>query len=172
MVYEVSEPLAATPAGVDVDAWDAACRAVRDYCGWHVAPSVSHTLTLDGPGGTLLVLPSLRVTDVAEVTNDGTALTDPEWSEAGMVRTGRWTQRFRGVTVTLTHGYDECPEDILAVVKHMTSQAQALAKTGPAGMAVAGPFTMQVSAAALAGAVGLSGQHRGVLDKYRLPPRP
>lgn len=172
MVYEVSEPLAATPAGVDVDAWDAACRAVRDYCGWHVAPSVSHTLTLDGPGGTLLVLPSLRVTDVAEVTNDGTALTDPEWSEAGMVRTGRWTQRFRGVTVTLTHGYDKCPEDILEVLRHMVGQRSALASFGPAQTQGAGPFSMQMPTATLAGAVGLSGQHRGVLDKYRLPPRP
>lgn len=168
----VTEPLATAPTGLDEGAWAAACRAVRDYCEWHIAPSVTETLTLDGPGGSLLMLPSLLVTDVASVTNAGTALVDPEWSAAGMVRTHRWTTRFRGVTVTLTHGHEECPEDIYAVLVHMAEQSKALERTGPAGMSVAGPFTMQVSAAALAGAVGLSGQHRGVLDKYKLPPRP
>lgn len=168
----VTDPLAAAPAGLDPAAWDAACRAVRTYCGWHVAPSVTQTLVLDGPGGSLLMLPSLLVTDVAEVKNAGTVVADPEWSAAGMVRAHRWTTRFRGVEVTLTHGYEECPEDVLAVLTHMAEQSKALKQTGPAGMQVAGPFTMQVSAAALAGAVGLSGQHRGVLDKYRLPPRP
>ena len=172
MANEVTEPLAAAPDGVDAEAWAAACRAVREYCQWHVAPSVTQTLTLDGPGGSLLMLPSLRVTDVAEVTNDGTALADPEWSASGMIRARRWSSRFRGVSVTLTHGYDECPEDILAVLEHMARNKTALETFGPAQTQSAGAFSMQMPTATLAGAVGLSGQHRGILDKYRLPPRP
>ena len=79
-----------------------------------------------------------------------------------------------GVVVELTHGYRECPDDLLDVLVHMAAQGQAAASAG-AGIATSltsGPFTMQVSAAAQAGAVGLSGQHRGVLNKYRLGPVP
>ena len=167
-------PLADVPATDDESSWLAACEAVRRYCGWHIAPAVSETLTLDGPGGTLLRLPSARVTAVASVTNDGTAIDDPEWSAHGMIRAHCWTEKFRGVVVELTHGYDQCPDDLLEVLVHMAAQGSAAASAG-AGIATSltsGPFMMQVSAAAQAGAVGLSGQHRGVLNKYRLGPTP
>ena len=167
-------PLADLPAGADESSWLAACAVVRRYCGWHIAPSVTETLTLDGPGGTLLRLPSAYVTAVTSVANDGTAIDDPEWSAHGMVRAHCWTEKFRGVVVELTHGYRECPDDLLDVLVHMAAQGQAAASAG-AGIATSltsGPFTMQVSAAAQAGAVGLSGQHRGVLNKYRLGPVP
>lgn len=167
----IDTPLAPTPEGVEGGAWDAACVTVRQYCGWHIAPAVTETITLDGPGGTLLRLPSLRVTAVIEVTNQGSAVSDPQWSQHGMIR-GRWTDRFRGITVTMTHGYDECPADILAVLEHMTKQGEAAEKVGVMQSMTAGPFTAQASTASLAGAVGLSGQHRGVLDRYKLAPAP
>lgn len=167
----ISLPLDVTPDGVDETHWAAATSAIRRYCGWHIAPEVTETLTLDGPGGTLLRLPSLYVTDVVSVTNDGTAVTDPEWSANGLIR-GCWTSKFRGVVVTFTHGYEVCPADVSTVAEHMARQAAYLAESGPVQVNVAGPFTAQLSAAALAGAVGLSGQHRGVLDRYRLAPSP
>jgi hypothetical protein len=67
------------PAGVDEDAWAATVAEVRAFCGWHIAPEVTETLTLDGPGGYVLVLPTLHLVDLVSVTNDGTAITDPEW---------------------------------------------------------------------------------------------
>ena len=164
-------PMAPAPTGVDSESWDAACLTVRQYCGWHIAPSVTETLTLDGPGGSLLRLPSLYVTAVTEVVNRGSVVTDPQWSQHGMVR-GRWTDQFRGITVTLTHGYDECPADIMAVLEHMANQGEAAETVGVMQSMTAGPFAAQASTASLAGAVGLSGQHRGVLDRYKLAPSP
>lgn len=145
----------------------AAERAIREYCGWHIAPTVTETLTLDGPGGTLLRLPSMHVIDVAEVVDGGTPMTDPEWSRDGMIRARCWSTRFRGVKVTLDHGYDECPEDLAEVVRIMAAQVP----TGQTSK-TAGPFMVHLSAAAAAGAVGLSGPHRGILDRYRLSSRP
>ena len=159
--------LADVPDGVDEFSWLAACAAVRLYCGWHIAPVVTETLTLDGPGGTLLRLPSARVVNVLSVTNFGTVIDQPEWSSDGMIRAHCWTERFRGVVVELTHGLDECPPDVLEVMKQMSTPG-----AGAASSLTSGPFTMAFSAAAQAGAVGLSGQHRGVLKKYRLGPRP
>ena len=57
-------PLLVEPAtlpDIDAAAVRAAGAAVRGYCGWHVAPEVEQTITLDGTGGPTLVLPSLLV---------------------------------------------------------------------------------------------------------------
>lgn len=167
----ISLPLDVPPAGVDEIHWAAATSAIRRYCGWHIAPEATETLTLDGPGGSLLRLPSLHVTDVVSVTNDSVAVTDPEWSANGLIR-GCWTSKFRGVVVTFTHGYQVCPDDVYAVAVQMAQQASTLSDAVPANQLTAGPFTYQMSNSVLAGAVGLSGQHRGVLDRYRLAPSP
>ena len=45
----------------------AAQGAVRRHCGWHVAPSVTETLRVDGYGGRTLILPSKHVTAIASV---------------------------------------------------------------------------------------------------------
>src|SRR5699024_12271535 len=42
----------------------AATQAIRDYCGWHVAPVEEETLALDGTGTDTLLLPSRLVVDV------------------------------------------------------------------------------------------------------------
>ena len=162
--------LAYPPVGVDEVAWLAACAAVRSYCGWHVAPSITETVTVDGAGGDFLLLPTLHLTALHSITSDGVGVVDPEWSGAGMVRGPGWSRRLRGVVANITHGYDECPAEVLAVLSVMVEQGG----SSPSGAErlTNGPFTMQVSAAAQAGAVGLSGQHRGVLNKYRLGPVP
>lgn len=163
--------MAAPPVGIDLEAWKAAQEAVRGYCGWHIAPSVTQKVTLDGPGGRLLLLPSLHVTEVVTVVNDGAVVTDPEWSASGMIR-GCWSSRFRGIEVTFTHGFNPVPQDLLEVVTQMASYAQELVSAGASGIATqmaSGPHSFSVSPAAAAGAVGLSGQHRGTLARFKLP---
>ena len=51
---------------------DAASAAVRRYCGWHIGPVAEETLVLDGPGGDLLVLPTLRLEAVTAFWTEGT----------------------------------------------------------------------------------------------------
>lgn len=161
----VDVPLAYAPEGVDEAAWSAACEAARAYCGWHIAPSVIETVTLDGPGSSVLMLPSLKVTEVTSITNDGVAVADPEWSEAGMVR-GCWTGKFRGVTVSMQHGYEECPGEILGVLVEAASRG------------VGGSAVSQVGQVRMGGASGVPGaasfmlDQKAVLDRYALPSRP
>lgn len=158
----VTEPLAPPPVGVDSDAWTAACAAVRAYCGWHVAPSVAEVVTVDGSGSRVQPLPTLRLTALASITNDGAAVTDPEWSSAGMVRApgcGVWTSRWRGVVATITHGYDECPAEVLDVIKEM------VASGGRAGVAAVTNHDHSVTYDAST----LDRRQRSVLDLYRRP---
>ena len=108
------------PEGVDRDAWSAAVASVRAYCGWHIAPEVTETLTVDGSGTSVQMLPTLRLVDLISITNAGSVVADPEWSTSGMVR-GCWTSRFRGVVAEMRHGFEEWPSDLVAVIAEMVA---------------------------------------------------
>ena len=76
--------LSSTDAEIQA-ALDTASSAIRDYCGWHVSPSLECTFTGEGEGR-LLVLPAMGVTAVSSLEIEETAITDYEWTAAGMVR--------------------------------------------------------------------------------------
>lgn len=174
-----------TPAPVDAAA-DAQARAeatVRAWCGWHVAPERSEVLTLDGPGGPTLVLPSLHVVDIASITEGGVVL-DPaaySWSAAGMVRRHHvtvydeypshwppvWTDAYRAVVVDLTHGFTEMPADVQGVIDRLA------ARTGLGGnLAQVGAVRYAVGADGLPVSETLTPADEAVLAPYRLPKLP
>lgn len=147
----VSDDLADFPGGPFADAIvDAAGAAVRTAAGWHIAPSVTETVTVKA-NGQVLVLPSLYVTDVDTVSD----VTDPDnpvvvedftWAANGVVRLSGgywagyswdWHQPHRTYDVTLTHGYDACPADVVAVVAQQ-AQNYAVDRTFKS----AGPFVL------------------------------
>lgn len=147
---------------------------VRAYCGWHIAPvRTDDVLVMDGSGATVQQLPSLRVTAVSEVTNDGTVLdvvNDLEWSADGYMRVpGRWTHKLRGVTAKITHGYATMPDEVQAVIDDLiareNSNPGAAQQVGQVRFAVS-----LVSGAALGGA--LSPYEKEKLNTYRLPDMP
>lgn len=124
---------------------DAAVQSFRDMAHWHVFPEVTETMTLDGEGGRVLTLPTLKVAEIISVTENGNVL-DPnayEWSETGdLKRLGRpWTTRWRGLEVTLRHGYTAAeipPSLILAIASAVHMQAMS-----PMGIPeVIGPFQL------------------------------
>ena len=83
----------------------------RALCGWHVTPVRTATITLDGPGSPLLVLPTLRMTGLASVVEDGIELdvSTLAWSSRGLVRKKSgacWSGQFSSITVVFEHGID------------------------------------------------------------------
>ncbi len=158
MPYEV--PTA--PAGVDEGAWAATVAEVRAFCGWHIAPEVTETLTLDGRGGYLFFLPTLRLVDVVSITNDGTLLEDPEWSSTGMVRNPYlWTRKFRAVVAEITHGYEEWPAELLAVMTEMASTGTS--EYAGVKAVTSGPHQVTFET------TSVSSASREVLGRYQLP---
>lgn len=138
----------------------AAAGQVRRICGWHIAPSLTQSLTLDHDGSSVLYLPSLRVTDVASV-RDLTGSTPREisnwrWSGAGMIE-GSFPRGFRAVEVTLTHGYEECPADLMPVLASRTQRR-----------------AMQESLGSRSVSYSAEGDRafESTLESYRLGPRP
>lgn len=148
------------PLQYDVDAVLAAEDIVRSYCGWHISPSVTETITLDGNGGKVLILPTMHVTAITSVVEDGTTLSvdDYSWSQIGLLERvyyRRWPRTRRSVQVTLTHGYPQCPP---AVRREVARIAAAGYSTPPVTEAKVGQVSFTYDPEALS-----------VLDAYRLP---
>lgn len=150
--------------------------AIRRYCGWHVAPEVTETLTLDGQGGRHLWLPSLHVNAITSVTNEGVDLDLIDglgWSASGYLerRGGCWSRRPRQIVVTLSHGFIDIPEDLVEVAVSIASRAA----SSPSGAVDegTGPFRAKWATVApgVAGGVALLQHERDILDLYKLPPR-
>lgn len=114
------------PTGTDVTDADleAIGNAIRNWCGWHIAPRKTETLTLDQLGHRVLTIPSLLVTDVSAVTDaDDNPIDDYEWRTIGQLwRRRGWPTGYRKVKVTLTHGFESTPPEILAVAQHMLDE--------------------------------------------------
>jgi hypothetical protein len=101
---------------------DAALAMARRDCGWFVCPvTVGDEVVIDGPDSRILNLPTRKLNDLTEVTEDGVTLTlaDLSWSAGGppgllerpvsVRKRGRgwWSAEYQAVTVTMDHGYTE-----------------------------------------------------------------
>lgn len=147
---------------------------VRAYCGWHVAPAQTEDLVVDGSEARVQTLPTLRLTAVHSITVDDTVvdLGTVEWSGAGFLRRSTaWHSRLGGVVVNVTHGYEEWPLDVQAVLERMTSRAVELSDASQL-LSQVGQVRYAVGVEGLRNVGLLSEVDMWVLDRYRLPPRP
>lgn len=114
-------------------ALSAALAAARRYVGWTVSPVATATVTVDGPGGVLLSLPSRHLLSISALAEDGAAVdvTTLDISRRGTVRKesgARWTARPGGISVTMSHGYTEAEaadwrRAVLALADAMAAQS-------------------------------------------------
>lgn len=143
----------------------AGLKAAQRYCGWHVTPERVDVLTLDGPGGRLLRLPTLRLVELTAISENGVALDVDELcvSPLGMVSKkygGCWASNFGAIEVTMTHGFDDAPDFDAAVLSAIDRAS--LAPEGGAVRAI-GPFQFDTSG---------TDTERAILDMYRLERTP
>ena len=149
---------------------DAALAAAKRYCGWHVTPVlVDDEVTLDGPDSHLLVLPTLKLTELTEVAEDGEelVLADLNWSARGLIakRSGYWwTPMFGAITVIFSHGYSSAPDFESAVLSAIARGAF----NNDLSPRVIGPFQYSDPSAG----VLFTDAERAVLDRYSLEKAP
>ena len=148
----------------------AASAAIRNYCGWHVAPSLTCTYVTDGERGDLW-LPCAALTSVESVTFDGTEQTVKGYNRLGRVRTDRPQPCGLGnVSATYTAGYDlAAVPDLLGIVVQRVTATIALGAYGVASES-AGGVAISYGAAAMAdkGGAFLPADVRAALAPYRL----
>lgn len=103
----------------------AASGTVRSWAGWHIAPSITETVTVETRGGRALMLDTLHlsaVTVVRDVTRPGhpTTLADVTAYPTARFRSGIVDRRggwpCGAVEVTITHGHAECPPELRSVL--------------------------------------------------------
>lgn len=129
---------------------------------------------MDGSGGNVQLLRTLNVVEAPIVAERGTTLVpdvDFEWSADGSLRKswGRWTDRYRGLAVTLTHGFT--PEEA-ADVKAIVLQVVAMALSSPLGatreQAGALAVSWATTAPGVSGGLTLLERDLALLSAYRL----
>lgn len=163
----------------DLDAYDAttadllvsaASDAVTDFCGWHIAPNQTETLTVDGSGTQIQPLPTLYLTGVTALTEAGTTVdvSRLDWSAHGVLqkRSGAlWTSRRQGVVATVQHGLAAPPGWLVTMVCAMAARAfigaPAVARESSGGE--------QVFYASGIGMVVLTDAERRMLGRIALP---
>jgi hypothetical protein len=110
-------------APFDPMAVEIAARSVQREAGWHIAPVITETVTVEAFGGRQLLLPSRRVVSVASVVSPYYTSTDWTLEDGYLFRAVGWSGAYQ---VTLTHGYDSIPVDLLPVIasraKNVASQ--------------------------------------------------
>lgn len=157
-----ADPLAA-------QAVTAASDAVRNYCGWHVAPAMACTVRAVG-GGRVLNLPWRGMRSVESVTVCGTVVpsTAYTWAQNGIIRRldgFYWPHRW-DIEVKATAGYDTP-----AILKQVCAQIAGNAIAAPMGVKEehAGQVGITYNAAGgIAGGVTLTARDMACLDAFRV----
>lgn len=160
---DLAEALA--PADDD-ERLDQAEGIVRDFCGWHISPSRTDTVRVaNHPRNMPVLLPSMYVTSVVSVTDQGTVL-DPsvyDFDPEGVLRRTDgdvWACGTGVIEVKFTHGYTDPPPAVTRAVQSVAAQL-------PNGLKAktAGPFSESYFN-------DLSPMDRSTLSKYRIPVGP
>lgn len=148
---------------------DSVSSAIRDYCGWHVGPSLQCTFTGNGEGR-LLMLPAMGMTAVESLEIGGTdvASTEYEWTAAGMVRLKgcAFPDAWRSVVCVYTAGFSA--ESIGQVVAQIASNALAAAPGVSSERAGNVSITYNQTGSGITGGVSLLPRDYALLAPYRL----
>lgn len=151
-------------------ALDTASALIREHCGWHIAKVEETEVHLDGPGSTLLVLPTLQLVDLLSVVELGQPVDVATLgvSKLGLIHGRRWTDRFGGIVATFTHGYSEIP----ATITDLTLQVASRALGSPLGVVreqtLSASVTWSTTAPGVAGGTVLLEHEQDQLAPYRI----
>lgn len=157
---------------------DAASAAIRNVCGWHVAPSLECRATitagdeLTGERTRIVALPASYVSGIYSVTEDGEELPSGQFAamKNGLLRRTcfkSWSNRWGGVEVDYQAGFDlTTVPDLSNAAAHVIEAALSI----PIGVSsetagsVSVSYDTQVSAVAAMTAAQLS----GALSAYKV----
>ena len=148
-------------------ALDVVSSAIRDYCGWHVAPNLQCTYIGEGEGR-LLVLPAMGVTAVSSLVVEGVAATDYEWTAAGMLRLAKdvFPDKWRSVECVYSAGFEAGA--IGQVVAQIASNALAAAPGVANERAGDVSITYNQTGSGITGGVSLLPRDYALLAPYKL----
>lgn len=153
-----------------------ASKKVQTYTGQTFALATT-TERLKVKASRFVKLPQRPVVDVTAVVDMDDVAVEFEWYAGDKVTISpnvpdTWsfyarTTPIEWVDVTYEHGYDDIPDDIIAIVCQIAGRALASPADQTAGGETLGQYSYQTGAAAAAGVTGLLLPERLTLDTYR-----
>lgn len=149
----------------------AASQAIRNYCGWHISPSLSCTAEPEG-GGQVLRLPATYVSAISGIIEDGTELesTAYQWRKDGLIKRAFsqwWSDKWGGISVSYTAGYTvNAVPDLAEAVCAIT--AGVLAVSAGVISESADGVSISYSQSASSIAAGLTSQQKSALNPYKV----
>lgn len=146
-----------------------ASAAIRAFCGWHVAPVLDCSITLDGEAGDIW-LPTNALASVTSAKVGGEDVTVTGSNRRGRVRLEHKTCGLGNVAIDYVAGYDvaACP-DLMGVVVQRVMASVAMATYG-VSQETAGGVSISYSGSALSdlGSAFLPDSVKAALSTYRL----
>lgn len=152
-------------------ALNAASQVVRNFCGWHISPSLSCTAHPAGDGK-IKRLQAGYVSAISKVIDDGIELesTDYEWRDDGLVKRAYpkcWSSKWNGTEITYTAGYDissvpDLAEAVAAITAGVLSVSAGIASESADGVSIS------YSASASSIAASLTAQQKSALEFYKV----
>ena len=150
-------------------ALNAASQVIRNYCGWHISPSVECVAEPKG-GGITRRLPAAYVSAVSSVKENNIEITDYDWRDDGLIRRrfpNVWDQGWNVYKVTYTAGYDmaavpDLAEAVAAITAGVLSVSAGVASESADGVSIS------YSASAASIAASLTSQQKNALEVYKV----
>lgn len=152
-------------------ALSAASQAIRNFCGWHICPSLTCTAYLTG-GGNVVKLPAGYVSEVTSITEDGATLSnaDFEWRRDGLVKRAgghKWSGRWDGIEAVYKAGYEpdaapDLSEAVCAIAAGVLNVAAGVTSESADGVSI----SYAQSASSIA--AGLTYQQKEALGAYKV----
>lgn len=146
-----------------------ASAAIRAWCGWHVAPVLDCSITLDGEAGDIW-LPTNALASVTSAKVGGEDVTVTGSNRRGRVRLAHKTCGLGNVAIDYVAGYDvaACP-DLMGVVVQRVMASVAMTTYG-VSQETAGGVSISYSGSALSdlGSAFLPDSVKAALSTYRL----
>ena len=148
-------------------ALNAASQAIRNHCGWHVAPSLACKAYPQG-GSKVTRLPAAYVSAISKVTEGDEVLDDVEWRYDGLLRRDRkWSDKWNDIQVEYTAGYDvaavpDLAEAVCSIAAGVLSVSAGVTSESADGVTI----SYRQDAASIA--ASLTSQQKSALEPYRV----
>lgn len=149
----------------------AASQAVRNYCGWHISPSM-RCLAHPVGGGMVLRLPAGYLSSISEIHENGEHVQPEtyEWRSDGLIRKTRhrrWTHRWDGIDVWYRAGYEpkavpDLAEAVCAIAAGVLAVSAGVTSESADGVSI----SYAQSASSIA--AGLTWQQKQALEAYKV----
>lgn len=139
---------------------------IRDYCGWHVAPTLECTFVGEGEGN-MLFLPAMGVKSVDTLQIGGAEVDGYEWKSTGVVRyKDGFPDTFRSVECTYTAGFsgDSIAQVVAQIVENAVIAAPGVVSERVGDVSV----SYNQTSTGVAGGITLLQRDHELLAPYRL----